>query len=135
MKVLEDGFKVIEKDDKIIPDCLYAMNDNIILLHEQIKQLREDVSKAGKRVLYRPVRETLAESMAESRAFDTVDEMKEFIAKQVREWPGCSDFSASDIYLGRDIGDDERIGWKNERYIMFRTRVDPEPGVCGTCGE
>jgi hypothetical protein len=89
----------------------------------------------GKRVLYRPHRGGLAESMAESRVFDTVKEMEEFIVKQMKEVPGCEDFTVDDIFYRGPIGDDDRIGWKNVMYIMVRTKPDSSPWVWGMCGQ
>lgn len=44
MKKEPDGFKIIENDDRY-DEAIYAMNDNTILLHKQIKELREMIEK------------------------------------------------------------------------------------------
>ena len=45
MKIDGDGFKTIESDDKFIPDVVYAIVDNLNLLHEQIKELKNDLDQ------------------------------------------------------------------------------------------
>ena len=42
MKTEKDGFKVIENGDDFY-ESLYTLNDNIILLHEQIKELQRKI--------------------------------------------------------------------------------------------
>lgn len=44
MKVNYDGFKIIEDTDRE-PEALYAMNDNIKLLYDQVRRLNVRLSK------------------------------------------------------------------------------------------
>jgi len=40
VKILDDGFKIIEDDDDIATSII-AMCENIVLLHEEMKKLQE----------------------------------------------------------------------------------------------
>ena len=61
-------------------------------------------------IKYRPQRGGLAEAMREAKEFQTIDEMKLYI---------CDDWGidASEITIDEPHGNDDRIGWKNVRYV------------------
>lgn len=63
-------------------------------------------------IIYRPHRGSLRDAMKEVREFNTEQEMKEFIVEQ---WD--NNFSEDDIVLDDEIINDNRIGWKNTRYV------------------
>jgi hypothetical protein len=71
-------------------------------------------------IKYRPHRGGLADSMAEAREFATIDEMKEYIYKIWNDKPGKEWFSIEDIVIGKSIGNDDRIGWKNVRHVCIK---------------
>ncbi|WP_297419735.1 hypothetical protein [Clostridium sp.] len=66
-------------------------------------------------IIYRPHRRDLADAMAEAKEFDTVEEMKEYIVKQWR-----NQFDISDVVLGNETIDDDRIGWKDTKYVCIK---------------
>jgi hypothetical protein len=67
-------------------------------------------------IIYRPHRGSLDEAMSEAKAFSNEQEMKEYIVKQ---WDNY--FSVDDIVIvDNDIGDDDRINWKNVKHICTK---------------
>ena len=63
-------------------------------------------------IIFRPHKGSLSEAMKYAKEFNNEQEMKEYIAT---DWQGY--FSVEDIVIGENIGDDERIGWKNVHYV------------------
>lgn len=85
----------------------------------------------GVKILYRDHRSSLAEAMATVREYCTVDEMKAGIAEtynRLRREAGFSGdaFSAEDISVGDDLGEDNRIGWANTHYVCIRWLGDDD---------
>lgn len=72
------------------------------------------------KILYRPQRGGLAESMAEVKEFSTIKEMFENIASEWKEPCGRAPFSIEDIYI-RYYGYDSRIDW--ETYLVCAGRM------------
>jgi hypothetical protein len=66
-------------------------------------------------IIFRPHRGQLSDAMAETREFNTEQEMKEYI---VDSWKGY--ISIEDITLDENVGDDDRIGWKNVHYVCTK---------------
>lgn len=66
-------------------------------------------------IIYRPHRGNLADSMAEAKEFNNIEEMKEYIVKQ---WN--NQFSINDIVLDNKTTNDDRIGWNNVRDICIK---------------
>ncbi len=64
-------------------------------------------------IIYRPRRGGLREAMKEARIFNSEREMFEYIVKQ---WDGL--ISIEDLSISEPLGDDERIGWKDYRYVL-----------------
>lgn len=64
-------------------------------------------------IIYRPHRSTLDEAMKEAMVFNSEREMFEHIVKQ---WDGL--IGAEDLSISEPLGDDERIGWKDCRYVL-----------------
>ena len=71
-------------------------------------------------VIYRPHRGGLAESMAEAVQFDDFNSMKEYIVKKDGEVWGKPMLSVDDIVIDEEISSDERIGWKDVRYVCTK---------------
>lgn len=87
-------------------------------------------------IKYRPHRGLLEYAMKETRNFNTVNEMCEYI---VSDWNKSSVgelFSKEDIVIGKDEGKDSRIDWKETRYICVK-RMGKEiykiPQCIGMC--
>lgn len=72
--------------------------------------------------------------MAEAETFGSFEEMAEAICKA---WTYLGrPFESDDIVLIGDNGDDDRIGWKDVRYVCirrFRNEVFPHPQCIGYC--
>lgn len=66
-------------------------------------------------IKYRPHRGGLAESMELYKEFDTVDQMFEHIVSQ---WHGFID--KDDLSYSEPMGNDDRIGWKEWRYVLTK---------------
>lgn len=66
-------------------------------------------------IIYRPHRGSLSDAMAEAKEFNNEKEMKEYIAKQ---WDGY--ISVEDIVIVDDSHNDDRIGWKDARYVCSK---------------
>lgn len=83
--------------------------------------------------IYRPHRGTLDEALKHKKIFDTKQEMFNHV---VKEWEGL--ISPEDLYVSEILGDDDRIGWKNCRYVLTK-RCGKEnyeiPQAVGHCSE
>lgn len=66
-------------------------------------------------VKYRPHRGALSDAMAEMKTFDSVEEMFHYI---VEERNGA--LNIGDLTITCDEGSDERIDWKEGRYVCTR---------------
>lgn len=87
-------------------------------------------------IIYRPHRGGLAESMAEAREFESVEDMKEYIVQQHTDEELGPAFSADDIVFGVLQGTDSRIGWHNQQYVYTRRYYGehyPDGLVIGMC--
>jgi len=90
-------------------------------------------------IKYRPHRGSLAVSMQFAREFETIEEMKTCILFE-NTFSGIRMFDRDDIVIGDIIGADERIGWKNFRYVMTKRYHNEDymkeygfPQVIGMC--
>lgn len=80
-------------------------------------------------IIFRPHRGGLAESMAEAKEFNTVEEMKEHIVKLWHEgWGGPKDlFTADDIVIDESsVVNDNRIGWEDAMYVCVKKMGDED---------
>lgn len=66
-------------------------------------------------IIYRPHRGRLNDAMAEAKEFNSEQEMKEYIVEQ---WGGYVSFD--DIVIIGDSHNDDRIGWRDVRYICAK---------------
>ena len=72
------------------------------------------------KILYRPQRGGLSESMAEVRQFDSIDDMKKvMVENSIAVW-GVPMYGIDDIVIGDNIGADDRIGWENTHYVCVK---------------
>lgn len=70
------------------------------------------------KVLYRPHRGSLADAMAEMRTFTTIADMVKYICEQHNDVRGFTMVTPEDISIGEILGDDDRVGWKDVRYVL-----------------
>ena len=101
----------------------------------QVKNAYNSIKEAMEMILYRPHRGGLAESMAECRRFENIDQMKKHV---VEEWSfdGYEMMAEDDIIIGEVLGDDNRVGWKNVRYVLtkrFGKDICAHPQCVGMC--
>ena len=71
-------------------------------------------------VIYRPHRGSLSEAIAEAREFGSFDEMKQYIVNDEKQCFGKPGFEISDIVICEVKRCDDRIGWKDERYVCIK---------------
>jgi hypothetical protein len=70
------------------------------------------------KILYRPHRGSLSDAMAEMRTFDTIDGMITHVCEHHNSVFGFTMIEPDDISIGDILGDDDRIGWKDVRYVL-----------------
>lgn len=71
-------------------------------------------------LIYRPHRGSLSDAMAEAVEFDSEEAMKRYIvSEEVKLW-GAPAFDADDIVIDDEAISDERIGWKDVRYVCVK---------------
>lgn len=82
-------------------------------------------------VIYRPHRYLLAEAMAEAREFETLDEMKTYVADW---WAEANDgirmFEPEDVVLSGNVRADHRIGWRDVRNVCVRRFGGEDHSAC-----
>lgn len=73
-------------------------------------------------IIYRPHRGGLAEAMSEAKEFETIEDMKKYILEYwMQHAPhGDKPFELSDIVIGDETSDDNRIGWRNVRLVCVK---------------
>ena len=85
-------------------------------------------------IYYRPHKGTLADAMAQMQIFNTIDEMLDFI---VKDWNVYGDvFTKKDLSVGENEGKDDRIDWKETRYVCtkrMRNEIYDVPQCIGMC--
>lgn len=86
-------------------------------------------------IKYRPHRAHLDESMELTKEFDTLDQMYDYI---VKEWNAIENnlFDKSDLSISKESYKDDRIDWKETRYVCTRKigkDVYDTPQCIGMC--
>lgn len=66
-------------------------------------------------IIYRPHRSTLSQAMSEAKEFENEDDMKKYISE---DWNGLISFE--DIVIDDEVTNDNRIGWKDSRYVCTK---------------
>lgn len=87
-------------------------------------------------VKYRPHRGNLYDAMGNAKEFNCLDEMIEFIVSEWNEMGFGDLFTEDDITISDDFGTDDRIDWKETRYILIKrmgTREYDNPQCIGYC--
>ena len=82
-------------------------------------------------IRYRPHRRTLEESMAEEQIFETKEQMFEYVANC---WDGI--LTKEDLSISDNLGRDNRIDWRETRYVCTRRFGNVEydvPQCVGMC--
>ena len=77
-------------------------------------------------LIYRPHRGSLAEAMAEAKTFNSFDEIKEYVANKWNSVWGYNILKQNDIVLDEESHNDDRIGWKNVRYLCTKKLGDED---------
>ena len=87
-------------------------------------------------VKYRPHKGSLSESMGKEMEFKSIEEMFIHIVDDWGNWNGENVFEIGDLSLSEDKGKDERINWKETRYVCTK-RMGEEvyniPQCIGIC--
>lgn len=71
-------------------------------------------------LIYRPHRGSLADAMAEAKIFNSFDEIKEYVTHQWNSVWGWNILNPNDIVLDEESHDDDRISWKDVRYLCLK---------------
>lgn len=82
-------------------------------------------------IIYRPHRSTLDGAMKEAKEFVSENEMKKYI---VNQWDNL--FSIDDIVIEYETVNDDRIGWRDTRYICVKrmgNTIYDYPQCIGMC--
>lgn len=74
-------------------------------------------------VYFRPQRGSLRESMSEVRVFENISAMTETLA---REYSGVIDICSTAV-------NDDRVGWKDSRYVICHSILKTDACVIGIC--
>lgn len=88
--------------------------------------------------IYRPHRGGLAESMEEVKEFENELEMKKYVVESYIYIFGFPLFSIDDIVISKEETNDDRIGWKDTKYVCImrmgnETYKTPQcVGMCAT---
>lgn len=77
-------------------------------------------------LIYRPHRDSLAEAMAEAKTFNSFDEIKEYVANKWNSVWGYQILSPDNIVLDEEFHNDDRIGWKDVRYLCTKKLGDED---------
>lgn len=83
-------------------------------------------------IKYRPHRGGLAEAMQESKEFGNINDMIEYICSLDDLFRILPD----DVTIGEPCGNDDRVGWRNVRYVFakrIRNTVYEPPVIIGCC--
>ena len=87
-------------------------------------------------IIFRPLRLTLDESMADAAIFDSVDLMLEHVVK-INTYAGIGPmFSVDDLSIGDKASFDRAVGWKDCRAVLtaqFDSEECTPPKCVGYC--
>ena len=73
------------------------------------------------KIKYRPHRGSLEESMALQKEFHSIEEMYKYIeSESYASFAGMYLYKAEDLSIGESLGKDDRIDWKETRYILTK---------------
>ena len=78
-------------------------------------------------IWFKPHRGALLDSMRDSRHFDSLDEMFDFIAEDYKDWPSSdiAKMGKSCLFLSAETTFDDRIGALLHRVGVLTPRIDP----------
>lgn len=79
-------------------------------------------TKDYNKVIFRPHRSTLSQAMAESKEFNSVNEMLNYICEKHNYNIPWFQLTPEEIYIEKQSSGDERVGWHNLYYLMFERR-------------
>lgn len=70
------------------------------------------------KIKYRPHRGSLKESMSLEKEFNSIEEMFEFIVNDT--FKNAKLYEVSDLSIGENLGKDDRINWRETRYVLTK---------------
>lgn len=77
-------------------------------------------------LIYRPHRGSLAGAMKEAKTFNSFEDIKNYVANEWNNLLGCQILNTDDIVLDEESHDDDRIGWKDVRYLCAKKLGDED---------
>lgn len=88
-------------------------------------------------IRYRPHRGGLEESMALQKEFQSIEEMFKYIEDEsYSSGLGIHLYKAEDLSIGESLGKDDRIDWKETRYVLSKRcgmTIYDTPQCVGMC--
>lgn len=87
-------------------------------------------------IKYRPHRGQLNTAIKEEKTFDTIDEMYDYIVSEWNKLGIRQLFNKDDLVVTEPLGTDDRINWKEFRYVCIkrmRNEIYAEPQCIGMC--
>ena len=66
-------------------------------------------------IIYRPHKGSLDKAMEEAKEFNNIQQMKEHIVKEWNDY-----FSVENIVIDNKSVNDDRIGWKDTKYVCTK---------------
>ena len=87
-------------------------------------------------IKYRPHRGSLEDAMKEAREFVSIDEMYTHILDDWNSSGFGALFDKEDLSVSESLGEDERVGWKDFRYVCtsrMGNETYSQPQCIGMC--
>ena len=88
------------------------------------------------KIIYRPHRGSLSQSIREARIFNSEEEMKAWIVEEWAKPFGYKLFNIEDIVIDKEEINDNRIYWKDTRYVCIKrcgSKFYSYPQCIGMC--
>ena len=88
------------------------------------------------KIIYRPHRGSLKDAMKEARVFQSVEEMKAYVAAEWERGNGLRLFEPEDVVISGEAMSDPRNGWEDTRYVCVKrmgSKVFDFPACIGMC--
>lgn len=77
-------------------------------------------------LIYRPHRGSLAEAMKEAKTFNSLEDIKNYVANEWNNLWRYQILNQDDIVLDEESHDDDRIGWKDVHYLCAKKIGDED---------
>lgn len=85
-------------------------------------------------IKYRPHKGMLSKSMKDEMEFDNIDQLYDYLLEYWNYWDKI--FEREDLSITKDFGQDDRINWKELRYVCtkrFGENIYDIPQCIGSC--